>query len=132
MGIRRVLIDTNIYSEFKRNNPYIVSAFQHFDYLGLNITVLAELYAGFKGSNREKINRSELECFIDSSRVHFINHNKDTADFYAQVFNSLKIQGKPIPSNDIWIASSAMQNGLALFTLDNHFSNIDGLLLKRI
>ncbi len=132
MGLRKVLIDTNVYSEFKRNNKDIISAFQHLDYIGISITVLGELYAGFKGSNREKTNRSELENFLNSPRVHFINHNRDTADFYAQIFNLLKKKGNPIPSNDIWIASSAMQNGLALFSLDKHFSHIDGLLMKII
>jgi predicted nucleic acid-binding protein len=41
----------------------------------------------------------------------------------------LKKKGNPIPGNDLWIAASAMRHGLALFTHDNHFSNIDGLLL---
>ncbi len=128
--MRRVLIDTNIYTAFKRNDPVIVGAFQHLDFIGINITVLAELYAGFKGGNREQKNRTELEDFMNSSRIHFINHNIDTADFYAQIFNSLKEKGTSIPTNDIWIASSAMQNGLVLFSLDRHFSNIEGLIFK--
>jgi len=33
-------------------------------------------------------------------------------------------------TNDIWIAASAMQHGLALYSLDSHFQYIDGLLLK--
>jgi predicted nucleic acid-binding protein len=130
MGMRKVLIDTNIYSAFKRNDPVIVSMFQHLDFIGINVTVLAELYVGFKGSKREKRNRTELEDFMNSSRVHFINHDRDTADFYAQIFDSLKKKGTPIPTNDIWIAASAIQSGLALFSLDNHFSYIDGLILQ--
>jgi len=128
--MRKVLIDTNIYSAFKRDDPVIVDAFQHFDFIGISVTVLAELYAGFKGSKREKRNRTELEAFMNSSRVHFIGHDRDTADFYAQIFNNLKENGTPIPTNDIWIAASAMQNGLALFSLDNHFSYISGLILQ--
>jgi len=129
--MRKVLIDTNVYSAFKRNDPDIVSAFQHFDFIGINITVLGELYAGFVGSQKEKFNRSELEKFINSPRVHFVNNDRDTADFYAQVFNFLKKKGSAIPTNDIWIAASALQNGLALFSLDKHFQNIDGLILMR-
>ncbi|MCP4154542.1 MAG: type II toxin-antitoxin system VapC family toxin, partial [bacterium] len=59
--MRNVLIDTNIYSAFKRDNPVVVGAFRHLDFIGINITVLAELYAGFRGSKREKTNRMELE-----------------------------------------------------------------------
>jgi predicted nucleic acid-binding protein len=33
-------------------------------------------------------------------------------------------------SNDMWIAASTLRHGLSLFTLDEHFNNIDGLILK--
>ncbi len=42
---------------------------------------------------------------------------------------NLKNRGKPVPSNDMWIAAFAMQHGLSLFTYDAHFKNINGLLL---
>lgn len=45
------------------------------------------------------------------------------------VFQKLKNKGKPIPANDIWIAASALQHGLALATYDKHFKYIDSLLL---
>jgi hypothetical protein len=44
-------------------------------------------------------------------------------------FKQLKAQGKPIPTNDIWIAASAMQHGLQLVTFDRHFEAIRGLLV---
>jgi len=128
--MRKVLLDTNVYCAFKKNNKKIVDAFKHLDYIGIDITMLAELYSGFKSGNKETINRNELECFLNSKRVHILNHNDITADFYAYIFDTLKKKGTPIPTNDIWIAAVALQNGLTLFTLDKHFQNIDGLLLK--
>jgi predicted nucleic acid-binding protein len=53
-----------------------------------------------------------------------------TAEFYAQVYWNLKRKGNPIPTNDMWIAASTLQHGVALFTLDTHFNVIDGLMLK--
>ena len=50
-----------------------------------------------------------------------------TADFYAVVWMQLRRKGKPIPSNDLWIAATALQHGLAVFTYDQHFQDIDGL-----
>ncbi len=73
--------------------------------------------------------RGELEQFIDSPRVEILEHDAVTADFYSQVFKSLREKGSPIPTNDIWIASSAMQHGLWLFTLDEHFKKVPGLIL---
>jgi tRNA(fMet)-specific endonuclease VapC len=37
--------------------------------------------------------------------------------------------GKPVPTNDVWIAAIAFQNGLKLFTKDIHFKTIPGLSL---
>ena len=36
-------------------------------------------------------------------------------------------KGKPIPTNDIWIAASAKQLGHTLITQDKHFKEIDGV-----
>jgi len=41
----------------------------------------------------------------------------------------LRDKGRPIPSNDLWIAATSLRHGLALATLDTHFKEIDGLLL---
>jgi predicted nucleic acid-binding protein len=128
--MRRALIDTNAYVAFKKNHPAIVEMMRNLDFIGVNLTVLAELYVGFSGGNLEKKNRKELEEFFNSSRVHFVDHNRDTADFYAKSFHTLKKQGTPIPTNDIWIAASAIQHGLSLITLDKHFSHIGQLILE--
>ncbi|MBN2383825.1 type II toxin-antitoxin system VapC family toxin [bacterium] len=130
--MRRVLIDTNVYVAFKRADSRITELFRHLDTICLDTTVIAELYAGFKGGDREKRNRSELEAFCNTPRVKYINHTRQTAEFYAQIFHILKQKGMPLPTNDIWIAAAAMENGLALLSLDRHFSRIEGLILKEL
>ena len=42
-------------------------------------------------------------------------------------YGALRRRGKPIPTNDLWIAASALEHGAALLTFDAHFSAIDGL-----
>jgi tRNA(fMet)-specific endonuclease VapC len=74
-------------------------------------------------------NRQELEMFINSSRVEVLLHDLETADYYALIVKRLKAKGRPIPSNEIWIAANAMKHGLALYSFDNHFEEIEGLLL---
>ncbi len=128
--MRNVSIDTNVYAAFKRNDNRIVKSFQHLDIIALDIVVLAELYTGFKSGSREKNNRQELELFLNNKRISILLHDANTAEFYSDIFIKLKNKGKPIPTNDIWIAATAMQNGLSFFTLDSHFDEIDGLLLK--
>lgn len=128
--MRRIIIDTNIYAAFKRNVQDVVKVFRRVDYIGINTVVLGELYSGFKGGTKENLNRQELEQFLDKPRVDVIPIDENTAEFYAQVYWNLKRNGTPIPTNDMWIAASALQHGLALFSLDGHFKEVDGLMIK--
>ncbi len=128
--MKKILLDTNIYAAFKQNREDVVEILQLVDYIGINSIVFGELLAGFKGGNSEAQNRKELDEFLNSPRVDPIAINDETAEYYAKIFCDLKSRGLPIPTNDLWIASSAMQHGLALFTLDVHFQKINGLLLK--
>jgi predicted nucleic acid-binding protein len=72
----------------------------------------------------------ELDAFLDNSRVGEINIDSETSEFYATIYRALRTKGKPIPTNDMWIAASALQHGLALCSLDAHFHNIDGIILE--
>jgi predicted nucleic acid-binding protein len=40
---------------------------------------------------------------------------------------SLRRKGRPIPINDVWIASAALVRGATLVTNDAHFTYVDGL-----
>ena len=70
-----------------------------------------------------------MEAFLNSPRVEILLHDLETADFYALVVKTLKSKGRPIPTNDIWIAANAMRHGLALYSSDRHFEEVEGLLL---
>jgi len=128
--MKRILLDTNTYAAFKRNDQIAMSIIRTSEYLGINVIVLGELYGGFKGGSKEKTNKEELEQFLDSPRVQIIQLDEETAEFYANIYWDLKKKGKPVPSNDMWVAASAMRHGLALFTYDEHFKDIKGLLLR--
>ena len=127
--MRRIAIDTNVYVAFKNNDDGVIEAFRNCDLIGVDITVIAELITGFSLGGREKKNREELEAFLDAPRVEILPHEFETAEFYALIVKKLKMKGRPIPTNDIWIAANALKHGLALYSFDGHFQEIDGLLL---
>lgn len=127
--MKNVLIDTNFYVAFKRNQKQAVELLRQVEYIGMTTVVLGELLAGFRCGRRENENRRELNQFLDSPRVEVLNIDEETADFYAEVFRALKQKDRPIPTNDLWIAATTLRHGLALATFDDHFRNIDGLLL---
>lgn len=127
--MRRIAIDTNVYVAFKSHEQSVVEAFRDCDLIGVDITVIAELLSGISLGDKEKKNREELESFLNSPRVEALDHDIETADYYALVVRRLKKKGRPIPTNDIWIAANAMKHGLALYSFDSHFEEIDGLVL---
>lgn len=127
--MKNIIVDTNYYVAFKKGNEAAVLTMQRADYIAVNTIVIGELLAGFRCGDRERRNREDLEVFLDSPRVDFLLVDDTTAEFYAQVFAELKQRGRPIPTNDLWLAASAMQHGLALATYDEHFNSISGLLL---
>ncbi|MBU0673304.1 MAG: type II toxin-antitoxin system VapC family toxin [Proteobacteria bacterium] len=128
--MNRILIDTNIYSNALRGNNEVVAVLQRASLIGISAISIGELYSGFLAGTREKTNREELDQFLDSPRVVIYPADESTAEYYSSTLNQLKSQGTPIPTNDIWIAATAFQHGLQLYTLDNHFHHIKGLLLR--
>lgn len=128
--MKRILIDTSVYASFKRKETVAIVELRRVEYIGINIMILGEILSGFKGGKRDKQNIEELNLFLDSQRVHLIQIDEETAAFYAEIYWDLRRKGKPVPSNDMWVAASAMKHGLALFTFDEHFNNINVLLLK--
>lgn len=127
--MRRIIIDTNFYAAFKRNDANALEVLRLADQIYINTVIIGELLAGFRCGSKERQNRRELDAFLDSPRVDVIAINEETAEFYAQVFSRLKAKGRPLPSNDLWLAASALQYGLALATYDDHFRAVSGLIL---
>ncbi len=125
--MRPVLVDTNAYSAFMLGAADVVEVVAHADSLYLSSTVLGELLAGFAAGTREPQNRAGLAQFLGSARVQVLPVTALTADHYALVYAGLRRKGQPIPSNDLWIAASALEHGAALLTRDAHFSQVDGL-----
>jgi len=128
--MNKILIDTNIYSHAMRGDAEVISYLQHLTNIGISSISIGELLSGFKAGNKEDINRQELNIFLDSPRVSLYYVDEITAEFYSAILNQLKKQGTPIPTNDIWIAATALQQGLPVYTFDQHFDHISGLLLR--
>jgi tRNA(fMet)-specific endonuclease VapC len=128
LGLKSVLLDTNIYSLAMKGETDIVNAIRKIDRIGFSAISVGELLSGFKGGSLEKKNRAELNIFLDSPRVVVYNIDETTADFYASVLNTLKKAGTPIPTNDIWIAAVAFQHGYKIFSKDRHFDLVPGLV----
>lgn len=129
--MRPVLIDTNAYSAFKKGNSDAINILQLVEEIIISPIVLGELLSGFEGGKKNKQNRLELDSFLDSFRVKIYPVTSDTASYFSKIVQYLKLKGKPIPTNDVWIAAQALEHGCLVYTYDKHFDTIDGLLTIR-
>jgi tRNA(fMet)-specific endonuclease VapC len=88
---------------------------------------IGELYYGAQHSAKVEKNMKQVREFAAASTV--LPVELTTAEHYGQIKNELKTKGCPLPENDVWIASIARQHSLTVVTRDQHFKEIDGLLL---
>jgi tRNA(fMet)-specific endonuclease VapC len=126
----RLMVDTSAYSGFMRGHGEIKAALQEADEIFVNSIVLGELRAGFIKGRRQRKNDDELNTFLASPRVKLLDVTEETAGRYAVILNSLWQAGTPIPTNDIWIAASAMEHGLELLTTDEHYQKVAQVIVN--
>ena len=125
-----VLLDTCAYSSFKRGHAEVNRILQESDSVALTAVVLGELLAGFRRGQHRRRNEVELRAFLDSPRVVVLGLVEETASRYAEILDSLRRAGTPIPTNDMWIAASAWEHGLRLATTDHHFEQVPQVALE--
>jgi tRNA(fMet)-specific endonuclease VapC len=126
----RLLVDTSAYSAFMRGHGDIKVALQDADEIFVNSIVLGELSAGFMKGRRRRRNEDELNRFLASPRVKLLDVTEETAERYAIILNFLWQAGTPVPTNDIWIAASAMEYGLELLTTDEHYQKVPQVIVN--
>ncbi|HEV2206373.1 MAG TPA: type II toxin-antitoxin system VapC family toxin [Candidatus Acidoferrales bacterium] len=119
------LIDTNALIKLMARDPSLRWRIGHNFRCFLSFISIGELYAGAHQSSRRASNLGEIQRICQEMPI--LPWDLEIADHYGRIHALLRAKGKPIPQNDVWIAATAMRHGLALITLDQHFSFIDGL-----
>jgi len=128
----RICIDTNIYSAFKKGDPEINELMEYADVIYIPSIVLGELYAGFQMGSKLKDNIKGLREFTKQPGIHIIDIDESMAERYGALIKILKDNDTPIPTNDIWIAAAALENGARMATFDTHYKSIPGLMMVEI
>ena len=125
----KACLDTNAYSRLMKGHAPLTELLESAEEILVPITVLGELYAGFELGSRRDANRRQLREFLAQPGVETLAVTADIAERYGMLVAQLARQGTPIPTNDIWIAASALETGARLVTYDPHFQHIQGLLV---
>src|SRR3954451_10840489 len=123
----KLLLDTNAYSALVEAQPDVGQRIREAEKVMISTVVLGELLYGFHNGSRYEQNRRVLDKFLREPNVRVVTLTLTTAERFGEIFASLRKRGKPIPTNDIWIAAQAIENGADLLSSDPHFRAIENL-----
>lgn len=120
-----MILDTNAISAWAERNPSAWRLIEAQPILCLPVIVLGEFRFGLRGSRKRSVLEPQLDFLERTVRV--LDITRETAAVYAAVRYELKQRGKPIPENDVWIASLARQHGYTIMSQDIHFDAVPGI-----
>lgn len=123
--MNRLCLDTSAYSLFKRGHAEAAERLDQAGYVAVPAIVLGELHLGFLGGSRRQQNLEDLRAFLAHRVVETVPVDEDVAAIYGEIVYDLRKRGVPLPTNDIWIAATAVRVGASVLTADAHFRAID-------
>lgn len=126
---RKVLLDTSAYSMLRLGHDQVREILENAEEVLISTIVIGELLYGYKNGSRYDSNKEILQQYLDTG-VIIKPVSIETADIYSDLFIALKQSGRPIPTNDVWIAAQSVESGSVLLTFDKHFQYIQGLRLS--
>jgi predicted nucleic acid-binding protein len=123
-----MILDTNAVSAAADDDPAIIAILARAEQVAIPVIVLGEYRYGIAQSRRRAAYENWLtgllhDCFV-------LDINEPTTHYYAEIVLELKRIGRPIPTNDLWIAALCRQHSLPLLSRDRHFDLVAGT--KRI
>ncbi|MBW2194884.1 MAG: type II toxin-antitoxin system VapC family toxin [Deltaproteobacteria bacterium] len=122
----RVLLDTNIVIAIFADDYSVRRALEETEEVFVPVIVLGELYYGAHKSSRVETNIRRISEFAMNCSV--VTCDTETSRLYGKIKDVLRLKGRPIPENDIWIAAIAKQYAMTLVSRDDHFKEIDNLV----
>jgi tRNA(fMet)-specific endonuclease VapC len=123
----KVLLDTNAYTALFRGHEGVAVRVRRAEQVLVSTIVAGELLFGFRNGSRFETNHEEFEDFLASPYVSLLPVTMVTADRFGRIAAALRRKGRPLPTNDIWIAAHAMESGAELLSFDQHFDAVDGI-----
>lgn len=123
-----MILDTNALSAAADGDPSARALLADADSVVIPVIVLGEYRIGVAESRRRADYQTWLGGLMGSSTI--LNVDEETSRHYAEISIELRRIGRPIPTNDIWIAALCRQHARALLSRDRHFDYVQRL--KRI
>jgi tRNA(fMet)-specific endonuclease VapC len=123
-----MIVDTNALSAAANDDPAVIAILTRASQMAIPVVVLGEYRYGIAQSRHRTTYENWLVSLLRDCDV--LDINEPTTQHYAEITLDLRQKGKPIPTNDLWIAALCLQHSLPLLSRDRHFDQVTGL--KRI
>ena len=120
-----MILDTNALSAVADDDPGVISLLAHAEEMAIPVIVLGEYRHGIAQSRHRATYERWLDGLIESCLL--LDVIEPTTRHYADIATELRRIGKPIPTNDIWIAALCRQYSLPLLSQDHHFDAVSGI-----
>jgi tRNA(fMet)-specific endonuclease VapC len=119
-----VILDTNALSAIVDGDANIAKVLPP-ERLAIPVIVLGEFQFGVEQSRRR--DRYIQWLSEQLSDYEILEITATSARYYAEIRLESKQNGKPLPSNDVWIAALCRQHNLPILSRDRHFDVVKGL-----
>ena len=122
-------LDTNAFSAHQRSDALAIGLVAAVDQIWMPSITLGELRSGFLNGSKSAANELHLQEFLALPYLSVASVTEVTSRHYAKISLQLRQDGRTIPSNDIWIAATAMEHDCPIFSFDRHLRFVKGLLV---
>ena len=120
-----MILDTDALSAVADGDASAMELVAGADRVALPVIVLGEYRLGIAQSRHRAGYESWLRQWI--AAVTVLDIDDGTTHCYSAIGLELKRKGKPIPTNDLWIAALCRQRSLPVVSRDQHFDLVAGL-----
>ena len=120
-----MILDTDALSGAADGDPGALEIIAGAERIAVPVIVLGEYRLGIAQSRHRKEYEEWLREWV--AAVTVLDVDRETTYQYAKIGLELKKIGKPIPSNDLWIAALCGQHSLPLLSRDRHFDVVSRL-----
>jgi tRNA(fMet)-specific endonuclease VapC len=129
---RRISIDTSTYTHLRRGHAEVAQRLSVAHEILISTVVIGELLGGFRNGSKPLENEAVLARFLQEDGVRVLPTTEAVANHYGAIYAALKRAGRPIPTNDIWIAAATQEAGAHLLTFVSDFAAIKDLSWTRL
>jgi predicted nucleic acid-binding protein len=120
-----LIIDTNGLSAMADGDPGLAAVLHNPSELAIPVIVLGEYRYGIAISRLRTRYEKWLRGLVLDCRILAVDDR--TASEYAVIRGEQRKSGRPIPTNDCWIAALARQHSLPILSRDAHFDLVSGI-----